>query len=107
MMPGIQDMLAEVCKRKELDYEVFIKGLKSKGQVCALSLGWWWGCRRRCYSGGSSQPRRPPARTLIAVRTFSGTWKFIKQDARRVRPLGSSGAGVLNQGKLEYAPHAV
>jgi ferredoxin--NADP+ reductase len=32
MMPGIQDMLAEVCKAKNLDYEEFIKGLKKKGQ---------------------------------------------------------------------------
>merc|ERR1712054_87136 len=32
MMPGIQDMLAEVCKSKGLDYDEFIKGLKSKGQ---------------------------------------------------------------------------
>jgi ferredoxin--NADP+ reductase len=32
MMPGIQDMLAEVCKSKGIDYEEFIKGLKKKGQ---------------------------------------------------------------------------
>jgi len=32
MMPGIQDMLADVCKAKNLDYEEFIKGLKKKGQ---------------------------------------------------------------------------
>jgi ferredoxin--NADP+ reductase len=32
MMPGIQDMLAEVCKSKGIDYDEFIKGLKKKGQ---------------------------------------------------------------------------
>jgi len=32
MMPGIQDMLADVCKAKGLDYEEFIKGLKEKKQ---------------------------------------------------------------------------
>jgi len=32
MMPGIQDMLEEVCKAKGLDYEEFIKGLKAKKQ---------------------------------------------------------------------------
>jgi ferredoxin--NADP+ reductase len=32
MMPGIQDMLAEVCKAKGLDYDEFIKGLKEKKQ---------------------------------------------------------------------------
>ncbi|KAL3795462.1 hypothetical protein HJC23_000820 [Cyclotella cryptica] len=32
MMPGIQDMLAEVCKSKGLDYEEWIKGLKAKKQ---------------------------------------------------------------------------
>jgi ferredoxin--NADP+ reductase len=32
MMPGIQDMLADVCKTKGLDYEEFIKGLKEKKQ---------------------------------------------------------------------------
>merc|ERR1711988_1327955 len=32
MMPGIQDMLAEVCKSKGLDYDEFIKGLKANGQ---------------------------------------------------------------------------
>jgi ferredoxin--NADP+ reductase len=32
MMPGIQDMLADVCKSKGIDYEEFIKGLKKKGQ---------------------------------------------------------------------------
>jgi ferredoxin--NADP+ reductase len=32
MMPGIQDMLAEVCKSKGLNYDEWIKGLKEKGQ---------------------------------------------------------------------------
>ncbi|KAL3776359.1 hypothetical protein HJC23_010627 [Cyclotella cryptica] len=32
MMPGIQDMLADVCKAKGLDYDEFIKGLKEKKQ---------------------------------------------------------------------------
>merc|ERR1711907_36434 len=32
MMPGIQDMLATVCKEKGIDYEEFIKGLKKNGQ---------------------------------------------------------------------------
>ena len=32
MMPGIQDMLAGVCKAKGIDYDEFIKGLKKKGQ---------------------------------------------------------------------------
>lgn len=32
MMPGIQDMLADVCKSKGLDYDVFIKDLKEKKQ---------------------------------------------------------------------------
>lgn len=32
MMPGIQDMLKGVCEKKGLDYDEFIKGLKSKGQ---------------------------------------------------------------------------
>jgi ferredoxin--NADP+ reductase len=32
MMPGIQDMLAEVCKTKGLDYEEYIAGLKKNGQ---------------------------------------------------------------------------
>jgi ferredoxin--NADP+ reductase len=32
MMPGIQDMLAEVCKSKGIDYEEWIKGLKAKKQ---------------------------------------------------------------------------
>lgn len=32
MMPGIQDMLASVCKEKGIDYEEFIKGLKKNGQ---------------------------------------------------------------------------
>jgi len=32
MMPGIQDMLAEVCKSKGLDYDEFIKGLKKAKQ---------------------------------------------------------------------------
>ncbi|KAL3772532.1 hypothetical protein ACHAW5_004514 [Stephanodiscus triporus] len=32
MMPGIQDMLAGVCKSKGIDYEEWIKGLKEKKQ---------------------------------------------------------------------------
>merc|ERR1711924_578860 len=32
MMPGIQDMLAELCKTKGLDYEEYIAGLKKNGQ---------------------------------------------------------------------------
>ena len=32
MMPGIQDMLKEVCRKKGLDYEEFTKGLKKSGQ---------------------------------------------------------------------------
>merc|ERR1711892_571649 len=32
MMPGIQDMIKRVCESKEIDYDVFIKGLKSKKQ---------------------------------------------------------------------------
>ena len=32
MMPGIQDMLAEVCKSKGIDYEEWIKGLKNNKQ---------------------------------------------------------------------------
>ena len=32
MMPGIQEMLAEVTKAKGIDYEVWIKDLKEKGQ---------------------------------------------------------------------------
>jgi ferredoxin--NADP+ reductase len=32
MMPGIQDMLAEVCKSKGLEYEEWIKWLKAKKQ---------------------------------------------------------------------------
>jgi ferredoxin--NADP+ reductase len=32
MMPGIQDMLKDVCTKKGLDYEAFIGGLKEKGQ---------------------------------------------------------------------------
>merc|ERR1711990_422002 len=32
MMPGIQDMLAEVCKSKDIDYDEWVKGLKKEGQ---------------------------------------------------------------------------
>jgi ferredoxin--NADP+ reductase len=32
MMPGIQDMLKKVCESKGLDFDEFIKDLKSKGQ---------------------------------------------------------------------------
>jgi len=32
MMPGIQDMLAGVCKAKDLDYDEYIKGLKKNKQ---------------------------------------------------------------------------
>ena len=32
MMPGIQDMLKQVAKRKGLDYEVWLKSLKDKKQ---------------------------------------------------------------------------
>jgi ferredoxin--NADP+ reductase len=32
MMPGIQDMLAGVCKSKGLEYDEWIKGLKEKKQ---------------------------------------------------------------------------
>jgi hypothetical protein len=32
MMPGIQDMLKQVAKRKGLDYEEWLKGLKEKKQ---------------------------------------------------------------------------
>merc|ERR1740138_120210 len=32
MMPGIQDMLAEVCKAKSIDYDEWISGLKKGGQ---------------------------------------------------------------------------
>jgi ferredoxin--NADP+ reductase len=32
MMPGIQDMLAKVCKAKGLDYDEYITGLKKNGQ---------------------------------------------------------------------------
>ena len=32
MMPGILDMLKEVCAKKGLDYDAFIGGLKEKGQ---------------------------------------------------------------------------
>jgi len=32
MMPGIQEMLADVCKAKDLDYDTFIKGLKKNKQ---------------------------------------------------------------------------
>ena len=32
MMPAIQDMLADVCKSKGIDYEEFITGLKERGQ---------------------------------------------------------------------------
>merc|ERR1719198_2548982 len=32
MMPGIQDMLKEVCAAKSLDSDEWLKGLKSKGQ---------------------------------------------------------------------------
>merc|ERR1712028_274469 len=32
MMPGIQDMLADVCKSKGLEYDTYIKKLKTDGQ---------------------------------------------------------------------------
>merc|ERR1711988_925946 len=32
MMPGIQDMLAEVCKKKGLEYDDYIAKLKKNGQ---------------------------------------------------------------------------
>ena len=32
MMPGIQDMLAEVCKEMGIDNEEWLKGLKKGGQ---------------------------------------------------------------------------
>jgi len=32
MMPGIQDMLKDVCEKKSLDYDEYIKGLKQAGQ---------------------------------------------------------------------------
>ena len=33
MMPGIQDMLKEVCKGKGIDYDEWLAGLKKKKQV--------------------------------------------------------------------------
>ena len=32
MMPGIQDMLKDVCKSKGIDFEEYLAGLKKKGQ---------------------------------------------------------------------------
>jgi ferredoxin--NADP+ reductase len=32
MMPGIQDMLKEVCRKKGLTYDDFVADLKKKGQ---------------------------------------------------------------------------
>jgi len=32
MMPGIQDMLAEVCKKKKISYDEYIAKLKKNGQ---------------------------------------------------------------------------
>jgi ferredoxin--NADP+ reductase len=32
MMPGIQDMLKDVCGKKGLNFEEYLEGLKKKGQ---------------------------------------------------------------------------
>ena len=67
MMPGIQDMLADVCKGKSIDYDEWIKGLKSKGQVraCAHDPELLLVAAALLLPGGqASPPARPPPSDL-------------------------------------------